>query len=559
VYAGRPQRIFSGIENPGRVVNVCFVIVFLCSTLLTWRESLVLEGVYLTRQQNSVYNIATELDRQFQQSMGNLLFFRNAMRYALRNPGTSQHLQEMEAAFEAVRGRPFWQIRLGMNLNMPISGVSDDFVHNNHLLRRDPHYISAELDASLAFSYLLQLADTHSPLSRRTFYVSRAGYYVSSLPVDNSGQILTRYTSHISRPDFIEHTRHNNRERGPRWKFSAEPDRAQNNAISATIPLDYDDSWFGVLGMDFTVQAIHDFLISSLLSKGRNGTLLLYDNQFNLIASTAASLSAAPALTPIQLADVAGRMQIQNQGVLRFSHNTIAWSKLTHFDGFLIKTNTINEGFGSEFGRVSAVLGLLWLLFTLMLLGSWIVIRRLVKNMMVLHSSLSWRANFDTLTRLYNRGAFFELAQANIEQCRLMNRPLSVIQMDLDNFKGINDSFGHDAGDRVLFRAAGIISQALRGEDVAGRVGGEEFCAVLPGANLEQAAMIAERIRARIHEENITITDAITLNISASFGVSSSLEDKNGNFEQLQMIADRRLYKAKAQGRNRVISRDESQ
>ncbi|WPM84694.1 diguanylate cyclase [Apirhabdus apintestini] len=112
------------------------------------------------------------------------------------------------------------------------------------------------------------------------------------------------------------------------------------------------------------------------------------------------------------------------------------------------------------------------------------------------------------------------LAQANIEQCRLMNRPLSVIQMDLDNFKGINDSFGHDAGDRVLFRAAGIISQALRGEDVAGRVGGEEFCAVLPGANLEQAAMIAERIRARIHEENITITDAITLNISASFGVS---------------------------------------
>lgn len=99
--------------------------------------------------------------------------------------------------------------------------------------------------------------------------------------------------------------------------------------------------------------------------------------------------------------------------------------------------------------------------------------------MYVLQSSLQWQAWHDTLTRLYNRGALFEKARPLAKMCQTHQHPFSVIQVDLDHFKAINDRFGHQAGDRVLSHAAGLISSSLRAQDVAGRVGGEEFCVIL--------------------------------------------------------------------------------
>lgn len=100
----------------------------------------------------------------------------------------------------------------------------------------------------------------------------------------------------------------------------------------------------------------------------------------------------------------------------------------------------------------------------------------------------------------------------------------SVIQVDLDHFKAINDRFGHQAGDRVLSHAAGLISSSLRAQDVAGRVGGEEFCVILPGASLTEAAEVAERIRLKLNEKEMLIAKSTTIRISASLGVSSSEE-----------------------------------
>lgn len=107
----------------------------------------------------------------------------------------------------------------------------------------------------------------------------------------------------------------------------------------------------------------------------------------------------------------------------------------------------------------------------------------MVSNMFVLQSSLQWQAWHDTLTRLYNRGALFEKARPLAKMCQTHKHPFSVIQVDLDHFKAINDRFGHRAGDRVLSHAAGLISRSLRPQYVAGRVGGEEFCVILHGAS----------------------------------------------------------------------------
>lgn len=222
----------------------------------------------------------------------------------------------------------------------------------------------------------------------------------------------------------------------------------------------------------------------------------------------------------------------------------------------VLRVHTLQEGVSGDFGSISIALALLWALFTAMLLISWLVIRRMVSNMYSLQHSLQWQAWHDPLTRLNNRGALFERAKALAAECRQQKIPFSVIQLDLDHFKSINDRFGHQAGDKVLCHTAGLIARALRSSDVAGRVGGEEFCVVLPGATTQQAAEVAERIRAYISSKEILVKKSTTTRISASMGVSSTEENDNFDFEQLQSIADAHLYLAKQQGRNQVVWRD---
>ncbi|CCJ92089.1 FIG00554227: hypothetical protein [Cronobacter turicensis 564] len=104
----------------------------------------------------------------------------------------------------------------------------------------------------------------------------------------------------------------------------------------------------------------------------------------------------------------------------------------------------------------------------------------------------------------------------------------------------------------MLTWAAGMLSRSLRAEDIAGRVGGEEFCIILPGTPSEGARQVAERIRQRINSQEILVRPDTTIRISVSVGVSEALRDGDYDFEHLQSIADRRLYLAKQRGRNQV-------
>ncbi|MCS5780775.1 diguanylate cyclase [Klebsiella pneumoniae subsp. pneumoniae] len=169
----------------------------------------------------------------------------------------------------------------------------------------------------------------------------------------------------------------------------------------------------------------------------------------------------------------------------------------------------------------------MWVLFTLMLLLSWLVIRRMVRNMSVLQTSLEWQAWHDALTRLLNRGALFEQAMAVASDCQRSGRPLAVIQLDLDHFKHINDRYGHQAGDRVLSMVASTLSSAVRQGDLLGRVGGEEFCIVMPNTTLQEAAAVAERLRQRIPGTgSLFLHNNVTLRVSASLGVSAASEER---------------------------------
>ncbi|MGK3684264.1 cellulose biosynthesis regulator diguanylate cyclase DgcQ, partial [Escherichia coli] len=368
--------------------------------------------------------------------------------------------------------------------------------------------------------------------------------------------VPTRYYGYVTQPWFIGHSQRENRHRAVRW-FTSQPEHASNTEpqVTVSVPVDSNNYWYGVLGMSIPVRTMQQFLRNAI-DKNLDGEYQLYDSKLRFLTSSNPDHPTGNIFDPRELALLAQAMEHDTRGGIRMVSRYVSWERLDHFDGVLVRVHTLSEGVRGDFGSISIALTLLWALFTTMLLISWYVIRRMVSNMYVLQSSLQWQAWHDTLTRLYNRGALFEKARPLAKLCQTHQHPFSVIQVDLDHFKAINDRFGHQAGDRVLSHAAGLISSSLRAQDVAGRVGGEEFCVILPGASLTEAAEVAERIRLKLNEKEMLIAKSTTIRISASLGVSSSEETGDYDFEQLQSLADRRLYLAKQAGRNRVCASD---
>jgi len=158
----------------------------------------------------------------------------------------------------------------------------------------------------------------------------------------------------------------------------------------------------------------------------------------------------------------------------------------------------------------------------------------------------------DELTGLKNRRAFFEQGRYLFEQSRRFNHPVSVIMMDLDHFKLVNDNYGHSAGDKVLRALAEPLKALVREIDVVSRIGGEEFAFALPETGLENAVNLAERLRTEI--ENIVVeNDGDKIKITASFGVATS-GSGDENIDTLLIKADDALYVAKKKGRNQVTA-----
>jgi diguanylate cyclase len=157
-------------------------------------------------------------------------------------------------------------------------------------------------------------------------------------------------------------------------------------------------------------------------------------------------------------------------------------------------------------------------------------------------------ARVDELTGLYNRRAFYEYGKVLINNSQRNKDEISVILMDIDNFKTINDSFGHAAGDATLKQIGQILLQRLRKSDVFARVGGEEFGMLLPATSLTKAARLAEEIRHVIEQTPVSFENE-SFSITASFGVSSGEYD----IDTLVRQADIAMYQSKDSGRNVVV------
>jgi diguanylate cyclase (GGDEF)-like protein len=160
-------------------------------------------------------------------------------------------------------------------------------------------------------------------------------------------------------------------------------------------------------------------------------------------------------------------------------------------------------------------------------------------------------ATIDELTLVFNRRRFLELARREFKRAERTNRTFSLLMIDADNFKAVNDTYGHDVGDLVLQTLAGTCQEHIRELDVLGRMGGEEFAILLPETGRKQARRMAERLRSLIAGSPVPVAGRSNP-ITVSIGVASTLDSDTDTLEKLFKHADNALYLAKENGRDQV-------
>ena len=173
------------------------------------------------------------------------------------------------------------------------------------------------------------------------------------------------------------------------------------------------------------------------------------------------------------------------------------------------------------------------------------------------NASLIEQTTTDMMTHLKLKHYFFTVLAEKLEFSALNKMPISVLMLDIDFFKKFNDTYGHACGDFVLKKTASSIFDSIRGQDLAGRYGGEEFVVMLYNTDADAAMMVAERIRKNIAEQELQY-EGNKMSLTISIGVSVFDVDNPITAKELVEMADRALYQSKANGRNRVTLADEN-
>ena len=166
--------------------------------------------------------------------------------------------------------------------------------------------------------------------------------------------------------------------------------------------------------------------------------------------------------------------------------------------------------------------------------------------------ALEQLATRDGLTGLANRRCFDDTLRAEWARAMRQHQPLSLLMVDVDNFKAYNDANGHLGGDECLKRIAGAVASEMRANDLVARYGGEEFAVILPNQSLKGAAIVAERIRSRVEQLQVPQEHGRRARVTVSIGAATAIAATNTDPSQLVATADAALYRAKHMGRNRI-------
>jgi diguanylate cyclase (GGDEF)-like protein len=198
------------------------------------------------------------------------------------------------------------------------------------------------------------------------------------------------------------------------------------------------------------------------------------------------------------------------------------------------------------------LLAMLLVLLLTLIAESLFLFRPMFRRIREQHQELSDMARTDPLTGSHNRRRFIELAEAELARIRRTGQTASVLILDIDKFKNINDTHGHAIGDEAIRTMAQTCVDQLRGIDIFGRIGGEEFCIVLPETGVDNGLVAAEKLRKAVENSRTPLEDGNHLTFTVSIGLSPMTAETDSLHAAMEQ-ADSNLYKAKQTGRNRVV------
>jgi diguanylate cyclase (GGDEF)-like protein len=395
--------------------------------------------------------------------------------------------------------------------------------------------LRGEQDANEMARFLKEVRERHGAFS--SFFVSErtANYYTGE-------GILKRVSSFEPRDAWYYRVRGMSEE----YEINVDPDLANKDALTIFINyrvFDYDGNYIGVTGIGLTVDAV-----SRLVAE--------YQQRFNrtiyFVNSRGERVNFANRRETVDLREVPDvgplmeRIFEKKRGSYQYDANG---------DSHILHVNYLPElkwYLFVEQNESVALAGIRQTLYVNLAISLVVTLIVLFLTQLALsryQRRLEEMAATDELTGLLNRHAFTILIGRLLAEYRRDLRPISVLLVDIDHFKRINDNHGHLAGDAVLAKIAGILQEGLRASDLAVRWGGEEFLVVLKGCDLEEAKHIAEKLRAAIAAQPIGV-EGRSIEVTASFGVSQF--DGTELPTQTVSRADAALYWAKQEGRNCV-------
>lgn len=505
------------------------------TSFLFWQQGKLFNHGYRTSQLSHLESVIARLESQAKYKIDNLRYLQRIFVDAMNDPLFPDNMRNSSAMINKDSAASLRISELPLPyIDIPTKG--DDLLQIQH-----------ELYALRKIQELFLLARDADDMPADIYYISRQGEFIASLSSEVNSLLVRSYNPSRREGSFVLASPLFNPKREPFWTRQNIA-QTHHSLINGAMPVDFRGEWIGLLGIAITDESFKNLLGKSLPEQTQS-SYQLFDEQLKPLTAVAGALNGVE-LTSGQLKLISKQLETVSRGTLRFGPIYVTFGRMGGTQSILVSIQTLGQGLHEDFGRFSVLLVTMWIIFVLLLWLSHRMICRLVRNMGTLQREMHWNAYHDDLTGALNRRGFF----AKTSQLSPGYKDYSLVQIDLDHFKKVNDRFGHQAGDGVLIHATQCIQKAIRSKDVLGRIGGEEFCVFLPDTHLDAAIAAATRIKKHLEFTPLVLSNGVSFAITASLGVAAHSEHPHHCLEQIQSLADFRLYHAKQRGRNQVCA-----
>ncbi|MGB7802324.1 diguanylate cyclase [Buttiauxella sp.] len=537
----RASRFRLPLSNTLRVIHLCFIFVFALTAVLFWQQGQLFSQGYRTSQLSHLESVIARIESRAQYKIDNLRYLKRIFIEAMDDPiFPGSPVTPWEVNENSIQ-KPLW---IG-ELPLPDSVTEDDELPDQESLE-----VRQQLNGLRKIQGLFPLATGSHELFADLYYISREGEFIASLSKEVNSLLINSYNPHEKLGSFVLASPLLNPKRTAFWTRQNIAN-SDETLINASIPVDFGGEWIGLLGIAFDSQSVQKFLSSSL-PEDTQSAYRLYDAQLKPLTKSVGAENNVQ-LSVKQKETILKMLADNPRGSFRSGLVYVTFGQLRGTHSVLVSTQTVSQGLHEDFGRFSLLLVTMFLIFSLSLLGAYRIICRLVRNMGNLQREMQHHALHDDLTGVLNRRGFFD----KTSQLSPSYVDYTLVLLDLDHFKKVNDVYGHQVGDNVLIHATRQIQRAIRKQDILGRIGGEEFCIYLPDSDLNAGVSVATRIKWELESSTLILEDGSQLPVTASLGVASYSEHPEYMLEQIQSLADMRMYRAKARGRNQVCWRDD--